>query len=86
MSFLETLRPFIGVWNITPDALQFITQALYATIARHKSDFRAKIGAPLIDARVRTVYQHETFEDRVEAYVDADTPTVLNTIGLHLVA
>jgi hypothetical protein len=87
MSFLSTLRPFIGVWNITPDALSFITQSLYATIARHKSDYRAKIGAPLIDARVRAVYQNtDISEDRVEAYIDADTPTVLNTIGLHLVA
>ena len=87
MSFLDTLRPFIGKWNVTPDALQFITQALYAVINTHKSAYRAKIGAPLIDASVRTVFQNtDISEDRIEAYVDADTPSVLNTIGLHLVA
>lgn len=87
MSFLETLRPFIGKWNITPDAIQFITQALYAIINTHKTAYRARIGAPLIDATVRTVFQNtDVAEDRMEAYVDADLPSVLNTIGLHLVA
>jgi hypothetical protein len=87
MSFLETLRPFIGKWNITPDAIQFITQALYATINTHKTAYRARIGAPMIDGTVRTVFQNtDVSEDRIEAYVDADLPTVLNTLGLHLVA
>jgi hypothetical protein len=87
MSLLATLRPFIGKWNITPDAIQFITQALYATITTHKTAYRAKIGAPLTDATVRSVYQNtDVSEDRIEAYVDATTPSVLNTIGLHLVA
>lgn len=87
MSFLTTLRPFIGTWNITPEAIQFITQALYAIINTHKSAYRAKIGAPLISAVVRSVFQNtDISEDRIEAYVDLDTPSVLNTIGLHLVA
>jgi hypothetical protein len=87
MSFLETLRPFIGKWNITPDAIQFITQALYAGINTHKTAYRARIGAPMIDGTVRTVFQNtDVSEDRIEAYVDADLPSVLNTIGLHLVA
>jgi len=86
MSFLETLRPFNGKWNITPDALQFITQALYAVITTHKTAYRARIGAPLINATVRTVYQNTDVEDRIEAYIDVNLPTVLNTIGLHLVS
>jgi hypothetical protein len=87
MSFLETLRPFNGKWNITPDAIQFITQALYAGINTHKTAYRARIGAPMIDGTVRTVFQNtDVSEDRIEAYVDADLPSVLNTIGLHLVA
>jgi hypothetical protein len=87
MSFLETLRPFNGKWNITPDVFQFITQALYAVITTHKTSYKARIGAPLIDATVRTVYQNtDVSEDRIEAYVDANLPTVLNTIGLHLVS
>lgn len=87
MSFLDTLRPFNGKWNITPDAITFITQALYAVINTHKTAYKARIGAPLLNATVRTVYQNtDVAEDRIEAYVDASTPTVLNTIGLHLVA
>jgi len=36
---------------------------------------------------VRSVFQNtDISEDRIEAYVDLDTPSVLNTIGLHLVA
>jgi hypothetical protein len=87
MSFLTTLRPFIGTWNITPEAIQFIKLALYAVINTHKSAYRAKIGSPLIDAQVRSVFQDTgNSEDRIVAYVDLNTPTVLNTIALHLVA
>ena len=86
-TFLDTLYPFIGRWNINKDTLEFIRKALYATIANLQSRYVARIGAPLIGATVDDVFQAtELSKDRVEAYVSVDLPMTLNIIGLHLVA
>jgi len=86
-TFLDTLLPFIGKWNINDDTIGFVRQALYATIANLKSRYVARIGAPLNDATVDNVYKaSEISEDRLEAYVSVDLPMTLNVIGLHLVA
>ena len=86
-TFLDTLFPFLGRWNITPDALRFIRQSLSSTIATLKSQYKAKIGAPLIDATIDNVFQNTLVSaDRVEAYVSVQLPMTLNIIGLHLVA
>jgi hypothetical protein len=86
-TFLDTLFPFLGRWNITPDAIRFIKQSLYSTVANLKSQYRAKIGAPLIDATIDSVFQNsDVSSDRIEAYVSVNLPMTLNVIGLHLVA
>ena len=84
-TFLDTLRPFLGVWNVTTQTIDFIRQAERDTIDVLKSRFRSKIGAPLIDATVTSTDISTLSSDRVETYIDADFPMVLNTIGLHLV-
>lgn len=86
-TFLDTLLPFIGRWNINDDTIGFVEQALYATIANLKSRYVARIGAPLNNATVDKVYKaSEISEDRLEAYVSVGLPMTLNVIGLHLVA
>lgn len=86
-TFLDTLFPFLGKWNITPDAIRFVKQSLYSTVANLKSQYRAKIGAPLIDATIDSVFQNtDVSSDRIEAYVSVNLPMTLNVIGLHLVA
>jgi hypothetical protein len=43
-----------------------------------------KIGAPLLDAKLTLIEQTQV--DRVEIYMTVDMPSVLNQIGLHLMA
>jgi hypothetical protein len=86
-TFLDTLFPFLGKWNINDDTIGFVRQALYSTIANLKSRYVARIGAPLIGATVDNVFQaSDISKDRLEAYVSVDLPMTLNVIGLHLVA
>ncbi len=87
MTFLDTIFPFIGKWNIHDDTLRFIKKALYATIANLQSRYVARIGPPLLSATVDSVFQATSLSaDRVEAYVGVRMPMTLNIIGLHLVA
>jgi hypothetical protein len=85
-TFLDTLFPFLGIWNVTPEAIEFIRQAIRTTIDNLKARFVSKIGPPLIDAVIDGVEESDLSTDRIEAYVSVDLPMVLNTIGLHLVA
>lgn len=83
---LDVLLAFIGRWNVTPEAIQFVDQALTSTNDTLKSRYVGKIGAPLIDYSIASVQISELSRDRIEAYVNVNTPMTLNTIGLHLVA
>lgn len=85
-TFLDTLLPFIGPWNVNEETIEFIRQAIYATGGTLKSRYVSKIGAPLTDFSITSVAESDLSTDRIEAYVDIDMPMVLNTIGLHLVA
>lgn len=85
-TFLDTLFPFLGTWNVTAETIEFIRQAIRTTIDNLKARFVSRIGPPLIDAVIDGVEESELSTDRIEAYVSVDLPMVLNTIGLHLVA
>lgn len=85
-TFLDTLLPFIGPWNVIPETIEFVDQALRSTGNALKSRYVAKIGPPLVDYSIQGVATSELSSDRIEAYMDVDLPMTLNTIGLHLVA
>lgn len=85
-TYLDTLLPFLGAWNVLPETIEFIRQALFSTGDTLKSRYVAKIGAPLTDYSITEVDVSSLSSDRIEAYVDVDLPMTLNTIGLHLVA
>lgn len=84
--FLDTLRPFIGRWNINMQTMNFIKEACFSTITNLKARTVSKIGAPLISATIDSVEQSTLSEDRIEAYISVTQPMTLNVIGLHLVA
>jgi hypothetical protein len=86
MMFLDTLRGFLGRWNINTDTIRTIHQSCLATITNLKSRYVVKIGAPLISATIDSVEQSDISEDRIEAYISVLQPMTLNVIGLHLVA
>jgi len=85
-TFLDTLFPFLGIWNVTPETIEFIRQAIRTTIEALRARYVSKIGPPLVDAVIDGVEESDLSTDRIEAYVSVDLPMVLNTIGLHLVA
>ncbi len=85
-TFLDTMWPFIGTWNITNETMGFIRQAIAQVIANMKGRYVRKIGAPIIDATITDVSVSEYSKDRIDAWIEVDLPMVLNTIALHLVA
>jgi hypothetical protein len=85
-TFLDTLIPFVGPWNVNLETIEFIRRALRSTGDTLKSRYVAKIGAPLTSYNIDSVEESILSPDRIEAYVDVNLPMVLNTIGLHLVA
>jgi len=85
-TFLNVLRPFLGEWNVTLEAIEFIKQSLYTTGDVLKARYVAKIGAPLISYSLDSIAISTLSPDRIEAYMQVDLPMTLNTIGLHLVA
>ena len=85
-TFLDTLLPFLGTWNVIPETVEFIDSALRQTGDNLKARYVSKIGAPLTDYALQTVGVSDLSDDRIEAYLDVDLPMTLNTIGLHLVA
>jgi hypothetical protein len=85
-TFLDTLLPFIGPWNVIPETVEFIRQATFSTGNALKSRYVSKIGPPLVDYTLDGVDISELSRDRIEAFINVDLPMTLNTIGLHLVA
>jgi hypothetical protein len=85
-TFLDTLIPFLGIWNVNPETIEFIKQALYTTGDVLKARVVAKIGSPLVNYTLQSVDVSSISPDRIEAQMDIDLPMVLNTIALHLVA
>ena len=82
----DTLKPFIGRWNVTSPTLAAIRTSLAAALETLKLDVQAQIGAPVVDYSITSVATLPDNRTRVEAYVDITMPYPLNTIGLHLVS
>jgi len=84
--YLGVLEPFLGVWNVNNDTLNFIRQAINTGTENLKLRRVPKIGAPLNSASITSLEVSSASADRVEIYVEVDLPKPLNVIGLHLVA
>ena len=84
-TYMDTMFPFLGDWNVLPSTVEFIRQALISTGDVLMSRYVEKIGAPLTDYTISEVAESSLSSDRIEAFIDVDTPMTLNTIGLHLV-
>jgi len=84
--FLSILEPFLGTWNVNPDTVGFVRQAMNTGIEQLKLRRIAKIGAPLTDATLTSVEVSNASTDRIEIYATVGLPKPLNVLGLHLVA
>lgn len=84
--FLNSMKPFIGRTNITPETIDFIRVQLNAVLSFLKSSgLSLAVGPQLIEGTVAEIRQHEVFKDRLIAIVNLVIPYPMNVIELHLV-
>ena len=84
--FSDILSPFIGTWNINSSTMGFIGNAISNGINAIKLATYAKIGARINSATITSLAQSTVSSDRLELFIQADFPTPLNTVGLHIVS
>jgi len=82
--FKEIAQSFLGKWNIIPETITAITSSLNAGARYLQLRRFPKIGVPLQSATIGLIEQTEA--DRLEIYMEVKMPSVLNQIGLHLLA
>jgi hypothetical protein len=82
--FKQLLEPFIGVWNVTEDALIAIRNVLKGGIEFQRAQLLPRIGAPLIDANILSLVQNELLKDTVDIEMEVQLPFPLNFINLRL--
>ena len=84
--FVNILDVFLGVYNVTPEALLFLRAALNAGGETLRQRVFAKIGAPLTSFQINDLTVSPTSGDRVVTHLGIGLPKPLNVIELHLVA
>jgi len=84
--FADILDAYLGIWNINPETMGFVTSSISGGIDNLKLRRRPRIGAPLIDGKIVSVEVSKVSADRLEIYVECTFPVPLNTIALHLVS
>lgn len=81
----DTLEPFLGVYNVLPETLNAMTNAVNTAAETLKSQRVDKIGPPLLSGSVTQIKVSDISPDRVQLYFVGSVPRPLNTIELHVV-
>lgn len=77
------LAPYIGIYNIHPDALAVIRAAIEAELnIRATGTYTVRAGNQLISYEILKFFQHPTLKDRVVAEIRLVVPYPLNYIDL----
>jgi hypothetical protein len=84
--FVDILDDFLGVYNVTPDALVLLRAALDIGGETLRMRTLAKIGAPLKSFAILDLDVSPVAGDRVVTHLALGLPKPLNAIELHLVA
>lgn len=84
--FVDILEEFLGIYNVTPEALLFLRAALNTGGTTLKQRTYAKIGAPLLSFQINDLGISPISGDRVVTRLGIGLPKPLNVIELHLVA
>lgn len=80
------LSPYIGIYNIHPDALALIRQAVEEELNfRATGTYTVRAGNQIINYTIVKFYQHPTFRDRVVVEVQIEVPYPLNYIDLKFI-
>ncbi len=80
------LRTFLGRYNLNANTLILMRGALEAGTNQLLGRSFPRIGTPINSADITKLQQYAGQRDHAEVYVEADTPSVLNRVSLHIVA
>ena len=84
--YRDILREFLKGYNVLPETLDLIVNAFNDGTANLKQKVRAKIGAPVISAKIESISVSAASADQIEAYATVELPRPLNKIVLFLTA
>lgn len=82
----KALEPFVGSWNVTPQAISTIHATLDAALIRLQSDWTDIIGSPVLNYTIENVSVSESSRGTINVSVSVRIPRVLNTIVLEIVS
>jgi hypothetical protein len=86
--FAGILKPYIGVYNVTPELISVIRTDIQGGLNYLGSLTDVGLLGPQINianSRIRSIQQHPTLKDRILVVLELDLPAPLNVIELHLV-
>ena len=84
--FKNSLSPYVGVWNIIPQAFSSIMASLDSTVLSLRSRSSNRIGAPLLGGDIISVEQSDADAGTVNVVMDIQLPKVLNKIRLEVIS
>jgi len=82
--FKNTLTPYVGTWNVIPQALASIASSLDSAILSLRARVVDRIGAPLRDADIISVEESPSDAGTVVILLNVSLPKVLNKIQITL--
>lgn len=80
------LVAFLSGYNVLPETLDLIQNAMESGAAQLKSRKYLKIGSPLLDSTIESLSVVDGSADQVELFMTVELPKPLNRIGLYLTA
>lgn len=84
--FLLTLKPFIGLGNVTPTMITILKGEIVGKIEEYKNTILVnRLGPQLISAEILELGIHPTLADRIVARISIDPPEPFNNLDLHLI-
>lgn len=84
--FKKSLEPYVGVWNVIPQAYSSIFASLDSAILSLKARSADRIGSPLVSGDVVSVEPSEADRGTINVVMDVALPKVLNKIRLEVVS
>lgn len=83
--FVDILQGFLGIYNVTPEALLFLRAALTTGGTTLLQQTFARIGSPLTSFQINDLTISPVSRDRVVTHLGVGLPAPLNVVELHLV-
>lgn len=83
-AYKEVIDTYIGRYNITATTLDLIRESIDLLTSRLKGERLPKIGAPVIEAFIRSLTLLPGASDHVEVLLEIDFPAPLNRVSLRL--